>query len=103
VQLQVPNQDLKIARMKVREKMSKVDEGDYFSIMEVADDATGYEIRKAYRRLRGAFAVERFAALELEDLQAEAEVIRFVLDETYEILRNPVLREVYRRSQNNEA
>jgi CheY-like chemotaxis protein len=88
--------DLRVERARVADKLNQVEEGTYFAVMEVPWDASGYEIRKAYRRLRGLYAPERFAVDELADLQVQAEVIRNVLDEAYEILRNSTLRESYR-------
>lgn len=90
--------DVRVERARVADKLSQVEEGTYFAIMEISREASGYEIRKAYRRLRGQFAPERFAVSELADLQPEVEVIRFVLDEAYEVLRNPAIREAYRQA-----
>jgi CheY-like chemotaxis protein len=90
--------DERVERARVADKLSQVEEGTYFAIMELSPAASGYEIRKAYRRLRGQFAPERFAVAELVDLQPDVKVIRFVLDEAYEVLRNPALREAYRQA-----
>jgi CheY-like chemotaxis protein len=88
--------DLRVERARVADKLAQVEEGTYFSILEISPEASGYEVRKAYRRLRGQFATERFAVSELSDLQPDVEVIRFVLDEAYEVLRDPAVREAYR-------
>ena len=81
---------------RVVDKQAQVAQGNYFAIMQVPPEASGHEIRKAYRRLRGLFAIERFVTPELLDLQPKVMEIRFVLDEAYEILRNTSLREAYR-------
>ncbi len=91
--------DLMVERARVGDKFFQVDEGTYFALMEVPPDASGYDIRKSYRRLRGLFAPERFAVDELADLRSQAEVIRVVLDEAYEILRNSARREAYRAAR----
>lgn len=91
--------DLRVERARVADKHAQVLEGTYFAIMEVPPEASGYEIRKSYRRLRGLFAPERFAVEELADLRSQAEVIRIVLDEAYEVLRDSSLREGYRAAQ----
>ena len=89
-------QELRVERARVADKLAQVADGSYFVLLEVPPEASGYEIRKAYRRLRGLFSTDRFAAGELLDLQEDVKDIRFVLDEAYEILRNPALREAYR-------
>jgi hypothetical protein len=88
--------DFRVERARVVEKLQQVNEGSYFALLEVAPDASGYEIRKAYREQRARFQAERFAVRELIDLQEEASLIRQILDEAYEVLRNPALRELYR-------
>ena len=79
------------------DKIAQVDEASYFSILEVRPDASGYELRKAYRALVSQFAAERYAVPELADLAEEVELIRAVIEEAYEVLRNPALREAYRQ------
>jgi len=54
---------------------------------------------EAYRRLRAQFAPERFAVDELADLRDAAEVVRLLLDEAYEVLRDQSLREAYREAR----
>ncbi len=89
-------QESRIEMARVVDKQAQVAQGNYFAIMQVPPEASGHEIRKAYRRLRGLFAIERFVTPELLDLQPKVMEIRFVLDEAYEILRNTSLREAYR-------
>jgi len=88
--------ELRVERARVADKLAQVEDGTYFSILEISPEASGYEVRKAYRRLRGQFATARFAVTGLADLQREVEMIRFVLDEAYEVLRDPAVREAYR-------
>lgn len=95
-------QESRIEMARVVDKLAQVQQGNYFAIMQVAPEASGHEIRKAYRRLRGLFAIERFVTPELLDLQPAVKEIRFVLDEAYEILRNASLREAYRATMSVE-
>jgi len=95
-------QESRIEMARVVDKQAQVAQGNYFAIMQVPPEASGHEIRKAYRRLRGLFAVERFVTPELLDLQPKVEEIRLVLDEAYEILRNASLREAYRATMDVE-
>jgi hypothetical protein len=89
-------QDCEALRARLEAKVEQVEEGSYFDLLEISPRSSGYEIRKAYRRLRGAFAVERFAVAQLADLRSQAEMLLLVLDEAYEILRDPEMREAYR-------
>jgi len=89
-------EDCGALRARLEAKMEQVEEGSYFDLLEVSPRSSGYEIRKAYRRLRGAFAIDRFAVAQLADLRNQAEMLLLVLDEAYEILRDPELREAYR-------
>ncbi len=93
-----PRGEYQLERARVADKLAQVEEGTYFTILEISMDASGYEIRKVYRSLRGQFAPERFAVPQLADLRDEAGVIRRIIDEAYEVLRNPVLRESYRQA-----
>jgi hypothetical protein len=90
-------------RARLEAKMEQVEEGSYFDLLEVSSRSSGYEIRKAYRRLRGAFAIERFAVARLADLRNQAEMLLSVLDEAYEILRDPELREAYRAADSETS
>ena len=90
--------DFRVERSRVAYKMAQIQEGSYFAILETSPKSSGYEIRKAYRSLKGQFAIERFAVPELVDLHEHVELIRFVLDEAYEVLRNASLRETYRQT-----
>ncbi|MCP4603416.1 MAG: DUF4388 domain-containing protein [Proteobacteria bacterium] len=87
----------RVARSRVSDKMAQVKEGSYYAILEISPKASGYEIRKAYRSLVGQFALERFAIPELADLQSQVELIQRIIDEAYEVLRNPDVREAYRK------
>ncbi|MCK9461540.1 MAG: DUF4388 domain-containing protein [Proteobacteria bacterium] len=89
-------QDCEALRARLTAKTEQVEEGSYFDLLEISPRSSGYEIRKAYRRLRGAFAAERFAVAQLADLRGQAEMLLLVLDEAYEILRDPEMREAYR-------
>jgi CheY-like chemotaxis protein len=90
---------LRVERARVGEKLAVAEEGSYYAVLELPPEASGHEIRKAYRRLRAQFAPERFAVEELADLRTAAEVLRTVLEEAYEILRDPTLRESYRSAR----
>jgi hypothetical protein len=90
--------DEEAIRQRVRARLALVEDGDYFSLLGVARAATGYEIRRAYLELRRAFEPGRVLTAATADLAADVRLVAEVLDEAYEILREPHRRERYRRA-----
>ena len=85
-------------RARVRARLELVDEGDYFSVLGVTRDATGYEVRRAFMELRRTFEPARLLTPRLLDLTDDVRKIVIVLEEAYEILRDSARRERYRRA-----
>lgn len=85
-------------RARVRARIELVEEGDYFAVLGVARDATGYEVRRAFLELRRNFEPSRILTPRLVDLSDDVRKIVVVLEEAYEILREPARRERYRRA-----
>lgn len=90
--------DEEAVRLRVRARLELVEEGDYFAVLGVARDATGYDVRRAYLELRRAFEPSRILSPRIADLADDVKRIVVVLDEAYEILRDPARRERYRRA-----
>jgi hypothetical protein len=90
--------DAEAIRARVRARMQLVDEGDYFSLLGVARNATSYEVRRAFVELRRAFEPARILSPEVADLADDVRKIVVVLEEAYEILRDAARRERYRRA-----
>jgi hypothetical protein len=90
--------DEEAIRARVRARLELVEEGDYFAVLGVARDATGYEIRRAFVELRRTFEPSRILTPRLLDLADDARKIVVVLEEAYEILRDNARRERYRRA-----
>jgi len=90
--------DVDAVRARVRTRLQLVDEGDYFAILGVPRNATGYEVRRAFLELRRAFEPARLLTPRLLDLAPEVRKIVDVLEEAYEILRDSARRERYRRA-----
>src|SRR6185312_14263080 len=90
--------DEEAVRQRVRARLALVEEGDYFALLGIARAATGYEIRRAYLELRRAFEPTRVLTAATADLAADVRLVIEVLDEAYEILREPNRRERYRRA-----
>jgi hypothetical protein len=83
-------------RARIRARAALVDEGDYFAVLGVSRDASGYEIRKAFLELRREFEPKRLMTPALLPLQEDVERIVLVLEESYDILRDSARRERYR-------
>jgi hypothetical protein len=90
--------DAEAIRERVRARIQLVDDADYFALLGVTRDATGYEVRRAFLDLRRAFEPSRVLTPETADLADDMRKITFVLEEAYEILKDAARRERYRRA-----
>lgn len=97
-QAEVDALDEDAIRARIRARLQVVDEGDYFAVLGVAHDATGYEVKRAFLELRRAFDASRILTPRIADLAAEVRQIVDVLEEAYEILSDVARRERYRRA-----
>lgn len=85
-------------REAVLARRALIENGDYFAVLGVPRSATGYHIRQAFLDLRRSFepsVVLRAGTLELKD---DVDVIVDVLEEAYQVLKDPLRRERYRRA-----
>jgi hypothetical protein len=90
--------DVEAVRERVKARLQVVEDGDYFAVLGVARDATGYEVRRAYLELRRSFDAGRVLTPETVALAPDVRRIALVLDEAYEILKDGARRERYRRA-----
>jgi hypothetical protein len=90
--------DADAVRARVAARLSLVEEGDYFAVLGVARDATSYDLRRAYQSLRKSFDPSAVLTAATVDLKGDVDSILEVLDEAYDVLRDPVRRERYRRA-----
>jgi hypothetical protein len=90
--------DAEAIRERVRARSQLVDDGDYFAVLGVARDATGYEVRRAFLALRRAFDPSRMLTPDVADLAPDVRKITVVLEEAYEILKDTARRDRYRRA-----
>jgi hypothetical protein len=90
--------DSEAIRERVRARLQLVDDGDYFAVLGVTRDATGYEVRRAFLELRRAFDPSRVLTPEVADLAEDVRKISMVIDEAYDILKDAARRERYRRA-----
>ncbi len=90
--------DADAVRKRVAARLALVQDGDYFSLLGVTASATGYDIRRAYLDLRRTFEPNRLLTAATADLREDVDLIVDVLDEAYQILRDPQRRSRYRRA-----
>lgn len=90
--------DEEAVRQRVRARLALVEDGDYFALLGVPRGATSYEIRRAYLELRRAFEPSRLLTAATAELHNDVQLILQVLDEAFEILREPRRRDRYRRA-----
>ena len=90
--------DEEALRQRVRARVALVEDGDYFTLLGIPRSATAYEIKRAYLALRRAFEPGRVLTAATADLAADVRLVAEVLDEAYEILREPHRRERYRKA-----
>ncbi len=83
-------------RERVQARMQLVHEGDYFALLGVARDATGYEIRRAFLELRRGLDPSRVLTPDVADLDEDLRKIVTVIEEAYDILKDAARRERYR-------
>lgn len=87
--------DLAIDRERVRARWQLVTDADYFALLGVRRDATGFEIRRAYQAARKDFAADCFPHDLRRELARELDDIAHVLDEAFRVLRDDRLRQTY--------
>ncbi len=90
--------DDEAVRARVRARLALVREGDYFSVLGVAREATAYEIKRAYLDLRRTFEPARLLTARTVDLMDDVRLLLEVADEAYDILKDTTRRERYRRA-----
>lgn len=87
--------DLAIDRERVQARWQLVIDADYFALLGVRRDATGFEIRRAYQSARRDFAADCFPGDLRRELARELDDIAHVLDEAFRVLRDDRLRQTY--------
>jgi hypothetical protein len=92
----VGESDLNIDRQRILAKFSLVEDADYFALLGVRDDATRFEIKRAYEDASRYFLPENFPVELREELGDEIGEICEVLEEAYRVLRDDSLRAQYR-------
>ncbi len=90
--------DADAVRRRVGARLALVRDADYFALLGVEPSATPYQIRQAYLELRRHFEPSRLLTAATADLNENVALIVDVLEEAYEVLRDPSRRTRYRRA-----
>jgi hypothetical protein len=85
-------------RTRILTRKALVDEGDYFAVLGVSRDATGYDIRRAFTALRRELEPSQILTSRTADLADLVTEIISVVEEAYQILSDQRRRERYRRA-----
>jgi hypothetical protein len=85
-------------RGRILARKALVDEGDYFAVLGVSRDATGYDIRRAFTTLRREFEPSHVLTSRTADLVDTVTEIVGVIEEAYQILSDQRRRDRYRRA-----
>ncbi|HEX4340346.1 MAG TPA: DnaJ domain-containing protein [Polyangiaceae bacterium] len=85
-------------RSRILTRKALVDEGDYFAVLGVSRDATGYDIRRAFTALRRELEPSQILTSRTADLADVVTEIISVVEEAYQILSDQRRRERYRRA-----
>jgi hypothetical protein len=88
--------DRTVDRERLLAKRAQIADCDYFSVLGVDRQASTHEIDRAWERLRGDFAPERFPSELRSELDGAFVEIREVLDEAHRVLRDDAMRRAYR-------
>jgi len=89
-------------RARIAARRALVEDGDYFAILGIPREATGYEIKRAYLDLRKALDPQRVMRPSLLDVADDLKIVLGVLDEAYDVLKDATRRERYRRAITHE-
>lgn len=83
---------------RIREKLEQVSRHDYFQILGVTDDATPYEIDRAFERCEREFDRSRFSEAIRRQFHGQLLEIGRVLEDAREVLRDESVRDAYARN-----
>lgn len=87
--------DSSIDRERVLAKHAQVLESDYFELLGVRRDASGFEVRRAFEALRRDFAPESFTSDVQRELAVELSDIGRLLVEAHRVLSSDTVRAAY--------
>ncbi|MEM6787101.1 MAG: hypothetical protein AAF928_05485 [Myxococcota bacterium] len=90
--------DADAVRRRVEARLALVREADYFTLLGLERVATSYEVRRAYLDLRRSFEPARLLTAATADLGDDVRLIVEVIEEAYDVLREPARRRRYQRA-----
>lgn len=86
----------------IEQKFREVMTQDYFQILGLTPSATAHQVRVAYQSIKRNFSEERFPPAVLESKRSQFEEINQTLQEAFDVLSEPKLREMYTRRLNHQ-
>ena len=89
-------------RELVAKKLREVREGSYYDILEVEPDASSVALEEARGALLDLFDWERFSYNGLLDLDADVQLIRYIIEEAHRVLTHPVIAGKYRSAETGD-
>src|SRR5262249_18528165 len=90
-----PQSDLEAAVQRVQSRYRQVEDGDYFTLLDLLPDATVEQIEEAYQRLRAQFVPAALPIRCRSAMDRELRQIIHVFDEAHLVLTDPELRAAY--------
>ena len=79
----------------MRAKYAHVLEADYFTVLGVRQDATAFEVRRAYEAARRDYGRDGLAPELVHELDDKLDDIALVVEEAYRVLRDDQMRSSY--------
>lgn len=83
---------------RIEQKYEQIVTEDYFDILEISSNAGDMEIRRAYQRLKHVFSSQQSSFVMTEQLRDQLEEILQTIQEAYDVLGDPHIRELYRQN-----
>lgn len=91
----VSETDLAVDRARIARHYQLISQGDYFSLLGLAPDATRFEVKRAYEAMRREYAADAFPSAIRNAMANELAAIARALDEAYGVLVDDALRQAY--------
>jgi len=87
--------ELKVTRDMVLQTLGKMDDLDYYQMLDIGHGATQQEAKKAYFRLAKRYHPDRHSDSELSDMKEQFEAIFMYITEAYDVLTTEDKRQEY--------
>lgn len=92
----IGDSDIEIDRERTLAKHRLVEKGDYFQVLGVREDASAFEIKRAYEAAQRYYQPEALPSELRSELAEVLSEIEEVIEEAYQVLSNDTIRQQYR-------